>query len=383
MSNHSYDQQQQLQGKMRSVKFQTNFCASTSCDSTSEVICRHCSQQFCQLCFMCHRKNIIDDMNAISEQMTMNRHQGVTEVMAFIDKQAKDAHEQAKKLVDDAIDRIVKASKNIYTYIENRRQAKLGRLDECLEKFDKDADYLNSQIKDEIFLSADTMLDYRRKYTYNMFDKMTPIMEKQATDVQSKNEKFFDDYRYYEDLVNLRQKWTFLQAALTTVYFPAKKDISLDKVLTFLEYRHDRVLENYRDFLSTNDESNELSSKPAADLLHELSFLSKKKLTNEWENFSYIIESPNEIHAEEHTSQSEMLSSEIKQEIEITPKTDSGQGDDDGEETSSTSSNSWQIEDIDENDYDTRFMKLSQSMKSLEKQFENDFRPFMPNDQMN
>lgn len=74
---------------------------------------------------MCHRKNILDDMNAISEQMTMNRHQGVSEVMAFIDKQAKDAHEQAKKLVDDAIDRIVKASKNIHTYIENRRQAKV------------------------------------------------------------------------------------------------------------------------------------------------------------------------------------------------------------------------------------------------------------------
>jgi hypothetical protein len=74
---------------------------------------------------MCHRKNIIDDMQSISEQMSTNRHQGSVEVISFIDKQAKDAHEQAKKLVDDAIDRIVKASKNIYTYIENRRQAKV------------------------------------------------------------------------------------------------------------------------------------------------------------------------------------------------------------------------------------------------------------------
>ena len=64
-------------------------------------------------------------MNSISEQMSLNRHQGVAEVVSFIDKQAKDAHDQAKKLVDDAIDRIVKASKNIYTYIENRRQAKV------------------------------------------------------------------------------------------------------------------------------------------------------------------------------------------------------------------------------------------------------------------
>ena len=74
---------------------------------------------------MSHRKNIIDDMQSISEQMTTNRRQGVNEVITFIDKQAKDAHDQAKKLVDDAIDRIVKASKNIYAYIENRRHAKV------------------------------------------------------------------------------------------------------------------------------------------------------------------------------------------------------------------------------------------------------------------
>jgi hypothetical protein len=70
----------------------------------------------------------------------------------------------------------------------------------------------------------------------------------------------------------------------------------------------------------------------------------------------------------------------MKEEIEVTPKTDSGHCDDD--ETSSNSSNSWQIEDGDD-DYDTRFMKLSQSMKTLEKQFENDFRPFINIEKIN
>lgn len=111
-------------------------------------------------------------------------------------------------------------------------------MDECLEKFDQDAQVLDSKLKNQIFLPADAMLDLRRKYAYNMFDGMTPKMDEQTTDCQRKNERFFEDYRHYSDLINLRQKWTFLQAALTTVYYPAKKDISLDKILTFLEYRH-------------------------------------------------------------------------------------------------------------------------------------------------
>ncbi|CAF4425775.1 unnamed protein product, partial [Adineta steineri] len=103
-------------------------------------------------------------------------------------------------------------------------------------------------------------------------------------------------------------------------------DISLDKILTFLEYRHDRVLENYRDFLSTSEESKELSLKPAEDLLHELSFLSKKKLSAECDNFSYINESLAEIHIDEHDNHHDefLIKPEIKQENEITPKTDSG-----------------------------------------------------------
>lgn len=107
-----------------------------------------------------------------------------------------------------------------------------------MEKFDKDAEMLESKLKNQIFLPADSMLDLRRKYAYNMFDGMTPKSDEPATDRQRKNERFFDDYRHYSELINLREKWTFLQAALTTVYYPAKKDISLDKILTFLEYRH-------------------------------------------------------------------------------------------------------------------------------------------------
>ena len=68
-----------------------------------------------------------------------------------------------------------------------------------------------------------------------MFDTLSSSM---INIRQHKNERFFDNYRYYNELINLREKWKFLQAALTSVYFPSKKDISLDKILTFLEYRH-------------------------------------------------------------------------------------------------------------------------------------------------
>lgn len=65
-----------------------------------------------------------------------------------------------------------------------------------------------------------------------------PTTDESPNKIQSNSENFFDDYRYYKELINLRQKWSFFQAALTTVYYPQKKDISLDKILTFLEYRH-------------------------------------------------------------------------------------------------------------------------------------------------
>jgi len=90
------------------------------------------------------------------------------------------------------------------------------------------------------------MLELRRKYAYNMFDTSSSssmlMIKSEGIDNQNKNERFFENYRYYNELINLRDKWTFLQAALTTVYFPRKKDISLDKILTFLEYRHVSLL---------------------------------------------------------------------------------------------------------------------------------------------
>ncbi|CAF1126256.1 unnamed protein product [Rotaria sordida] len=347
-----------------SIQLQTNLCISSGCNLQSEVICRHCHEQYCHLCFMCHRKYLIDDMQSISEQMSLNRQQGISEAISFIDKQAKDAHEQAKKLVDDAIDRIIKASQNIYSYIEKRRLAKLNRLQECLEKFDKDAQLLNSKLSRRIFLSADIILELRRKYAYNMFDTSSSITIKSDCNViQHKNERFFENYHYYNELINLRQKWVFLQPALTTVYFPAKKDISLDKILTFLEYRHDRVLENYRDYLSMNEKSKDLSLKSTDELLNELNFLSKKELPKEIYNFTYInemsIEKTNEV----------IIGSDLI-------KTDSGHCDD---ETSSNSSHNWQIEDGD--DYEKKSHKLGESMKISEKQFEQDFQPFITTEQ--
>jgi hypothetical protein len=110
-------------------------------------------------------------------------------------------------------------------------------LEESLEKFDQDANFLKSKLSRQIFLPANTISELRRKYAYNMFDTSSRKMEK-GQDIQRKNERFFENYRYYYELINLRQKWTFLQAALTTVYFPRKKDITLDQILTFLEYRH-------------------------------------------------------------------------------------------------------------------------------------------------
>ncbi|CAF4719515.1 unnamed protein product, partial [Rotaria magnacalcarata] len=79
------------------------------------------------------------------------------------------------------------------------------------------------------------------------------------------------------------------------------------------------------------------------------------------------------VDEEQHSRpESDLQTGEIKQETDIIPKTDSGNSDD---ETNSTSSNGWQIEDIagdEEYDYETQYRELSQSMKILEKKFDND-----------
>lgn len=232
---------------------------------------------------MCHRKALLADMQSMSECMRTNRRQGTAEVVSFINRQAEDARDQAKSLIDNAIDRIIKASQNITVYIENRRQTKLHRLSECLDRFDSDADVLKSRLSRRIFLPARTLVELRAKYAYNMFDASSTVPIPRA------DERFFDSYRYYDELVELRQKWTFLQAALTTIYFPAKKDISLDQILTFVEYRHDRALENYREYLSNNGEFKETAVKSKDVLLHELSFLARKRgLTSEVNNFTHV-----------------------------------------------------------------------------------------------
>lgn len=73
-----------------------------------------------------------------------------------------------------------------------------------------------------------------------MFDTSLSLMklESGGNAMKSETDQFFENYRYYNELMHLRQKWPFLETALTTVYFSAKKDISLDTILTFLEYRH-------------------------------------------------------------------------------------------------------------------------------------------------
>lgn len=55
---------------------------------------------------------------------------------------------------------------------------------------------------------------------------------------ENQRDRFFDHYRHFEEMMCLREKWPFLQDALTTVYFTATKNISLDQILTLLEYRH-------------------------------------------------------------------------------------------------------------------------------------------------
>jgi len=80
-----------------STQLQKNLCISSGCNLLSEIRCHHCHEQYCHLCFMSHRKNLIDDMQSIYVQMLLNRQQGICEVVSFIDKQTKDAHRQAKK----------------------------------------------------------------------------------------------------------------------------------------------------------------------------------------------------------------------------------------------------------------------------------------------
>ncbi|CAF4208754.1 unnamed protein product, partial [Rotaria magnacalcarata] len=122
---------------------------------------------------------------------------------------------------------------------------RLSRVEESLENFDKAAAVFSSKLSRRILLPADTILNLRRKYAYNMFDTSSSSSTIIKSDCNANR---------------------------------PKKDISLDKIFTFLEYRQDRVLENYGEYLSANEEYTNLSSKTPEELLSELSFLPKKQL---------------------------------------------------------------------------------------------------------
>lgn len=218
---------------------------------------------------MCHRQSLFDEMHLLSEQMSINRQESVAEVVSFINRQAYDAHQQAKELLDDAIQRILKAKEKIFNEIERNRRTKIRRLEKCLKQFDQDAVDLQTNLSQQICLSASTLVTLRRQYAFNMFNNQTESMRI----YENQRDQFFDNYRHFEEMMCLREKWPFLQDALTTVYFTATKKISLDQILTLLEYRHDRVIENYRDYLLSKEETKNHSID---ELFHQLSFLPRQ-----------------------------------------------------------------------------------------------------------
>ena len=109
-------------------RMSSNRCTSAGCDQPCELLCSHCCQSYCYLCLMCHRQSLFDEMHLLSEQMSINRQQSVVEVVSFINRQAYDAHQQAKELLDDAIKRILSARERIFSQIEKNRRTKVRRM---------------------------------------------------------------------------------------------------------------------------------------------------------------------------------------------------------------------------------------------------------------
>ncbi|CAF0866163.1 unnamed protein product [Didymodactylos carnosus] len=260
----------------------------SECERPRDIVCKHCSRSYCEICASFHRAEIFNQMRDILNQMTLNREQGIKEVKEFIEKQAQDAKDQARILVEDVIRRVKYSLRNIDNYVEERRIRKLNRLNEALKIFDKDFELLQTHYNEEKFLSSKQLCELRSSYAANMFEqrKNDQSTIPTQTEEQKENEIFFKNYRLYKDLLNLREKWSFLKPAMTTSYHPDKKEFTLDKVLTFLEYRHDRIIDDYREYLETKnklpvDHRNEA-------LLNTLSFFQKKsKLVEEAQNFSY------------------------------------------------------------------------------------------------
>lgn len=180
----------------------------------------------------------------------MNRQQSQNEVRSFIERQRADARAKAEAIQREIIRRINEANENVLQYMDDRAQMKLSRLNDALNLFDRDASELKNSLNAEQFLPAKRIIELRTKYASNMFDDRILSDREQETDQTSTEpadwEKSFfgddDKYRMYDELINLRAKWPFLAPALTSIYYAAEKDFSLDDIRTFLEYRHDKVL---------------------------------------------------------------------------------------------------------------------------------------------
>jgi hypothetical protein len=148
--------------------------------------------------------------------------------------------------------------------MDDRAQMKLSRLTDALNTFDNDASELKNSLISEQFLSAKRIIELRTKYASNMFDdRQNPNdhddeqIDTNLSNIEEQPEwekSFFSNgekYRMYDELINLRAKWPFLAPALTSIYYAAEKDFSLDDIRTFLEYRHDKVLNLFSEHCKT------------------------------------------------------------------------------------------------------------------------------------
>jgi hypothetical protein len=210
--------------------------------------------------------------------MEMNRQQSQIEVRSFIEKQRVDARAKAEAMQRDIIKRISEANQNVLQYMDDRAHMKLSRLGDALNTFDNDASELKSSLSAEQFLSAKRIIELRSKYASNMFDDRQnhhdneeesdsnlPIISEQPEWEKS----FFangEKYRMYDELINLRAKWPFLAPALTSIYYATEKDFSLDDIRTFLEYRHDKVLNLFNEHCKT------IGKGPLHPTIEDLSF---------------------------------------------------------------------------------------------------------------
>ena len=195
--------------------------------------------------------------------MDMNRQESQVEVSSFIERQRIDARAKAEAMQRDIIRRINEANQNVLQYMDDRAQMKLSRLADALNTFDNDALELKTSLSTGQFLPAKRIIELRTKYASNMFDDRQnneDNEEETDSDLTTIHEQpdwetsFFgngDKYRMFDELINLRAKWPFLAPALTSIYYAAEKDFSLDDIRTFLEYRHDKVLNLFNEHCKT------------------------------------------------------------------------------------------------------------------------------------